>query len=344
MQHSLPDELLVQILLRCNPDTVLALRWSCTRWFSITTSDGFESLRFGLSSISALSDRERSRALRVMDLLVRTSRDTWENRLKVRNSVGFCVQHGQNILSGAIAPARFVNEEDDDDDYSTDSEPEEHDKEPTACRVGCEDLVRFLLTDAQVNPANDRQSALRQACAMGHARVISILLSDVRVDPSIESSFVVHKACVANALEAVRVLLADSRADPSAFANSALVSSAYLGLASIVDELLRDPRVNPAARDDEAIRFASFNGHTETVRALLQDGRVNPAALNFEAVSGAIIKSHTEILALLLSDERVRPPHDFLRKQLRQPKVQYGNPAIMRIVHSYIAAFPEDPL
>lgn len=53
-----------------------------------------------------------------------------------------------------------------------------------ACKLGNLKLLKELLVDKSVNPAEHNNSPIRIACEYGHEKIVALLLTDKRVDPT----------------------------------------------------------------------------------------------------------------------------------------------------------------
>ena len=135
-------------------------------------------------------------------------------------------------------------------------------------------LVKLLLADKRVNPADDNNYAIRLASRDGHTEVVKLLLADPRVDPADYNNEAIRWASTYDHVEIIKLLLADRRVDPTAENNMVIRSASAYGHTEVIKVLLADKRVNPAVNDNEAIKLASANGHVEVVNLLKQDPRV----------------------------------------------------------------------
>lgn len=80
------------------------------------------------------------------------------------------------------------------------------------CR--CYLLINKYVSD--VDPAYDRNHAIRMACKNGHIDMAQLLLSDGRVDPSANNNISIRDAVIRGHFEVVHLLMRDKRTDPSA--------------------------------------------------------------------------------------------------------------------------------
>ena len=174
-----------------------------------------------------------------------------------------------------------------------------------ACGKGHVDVVRLLLADSRVNPAECNNCAIQCACANGHVDVVRLLLADNRVNPADNYNQAIRLACENGHVDVVCLLLADHRVNPADYYNAAILYACVKGHVDVVRILMADNRVNPADRNNEAIRGACYNGHLDVVRILLTDSRVNPADNNNHAIRSACENGHIDVICLLLMDSRI---------------------------------------
>ncbi|KAJ3132833.1 hypothetical protein HK100_004928 [Physocladia obscura] len=180
-----------------------------------------------------------------------------------------------------------------------------------AAREGHANAVRLLLADDRVNPSADLNYAIKWASREGHTEVVEILLADERVNPAGDFNYAVKWASRQGRSEIVQLLLAVSHVNPGAGENFAIKWASRQGHAEVVKLLLADRRVNPAADDNFAIKWASRGGQLEVVKFLMADHRVNPAAEDNFAVRWASRQGCENTVRLLLTDSRVNPSADF---------------------------------
>ena len=199
---------------------------------------------------------------------------------------------------------------------------------------------RKLLSDNRIQPAANKNHAIRKAGKHGHVRVVELLLSDPRVDPADGNDYAIQWAAHNGHFKVVELLLADIRVDPAASGNCPIRWAAHNGHVKVVELLLANSRVNPAAAGSYTVRhfsgrrvvcehnmdppdptyptrgnnfaicWASRNGHFNIVALLLADRRVNPAADNNFAIRYAAQEGHLAVVELLLKDSRVDPAAD----------------------------------
>ncbi len=174
-----------------------------------------------------------------------------------------------------------------------------------ACLNNYVDVVQYLLQYTNINPADNRNCAIRIASELGQIEIVRLLLQDKRVDPSEIDNYAIRWAAENGHAEVIRLLLQDKRVNPSDNKNQAIQDASNNGHTEIVRLLLQDKRVDPSDKNNKAIRYASQTGHIEVVRLLLQDPRVDPSDGNNYAIIEACKNQHADVVRLLLQDERV---------------------------------------
>ncbi len=133
-----------------------------------------------------------------------------------------------------------------------------------ACRDGNVARVQELLNSDE-DSAVGCNYALRIACEFGQTEVVKILLRDERVDPADWNSWIIRIACDYNHVDIVNLLLQDGRADPTGADNYCIRNASIYGHIKVVQLLLQDGRVDPTARDNMAINQAK----TEEIKEML---------------------------------------------------------------------------
>jgi|SRR5579884_912117 len=113
----------------------------------------------------------------------------------------------------------------------------------TAARIGATKVVRLLLGDARVNPADRNNLAIRWAAEQGHLEVVRLLLGDARVNPAAGNNMAIRWAASKGQEEVVRLLLGDARVNPADENNEAIIRAAENGHDAVVKLLETDPRV-----------------------------------------------------------------------------------------------------
>lgn len=190
-----------------------------------------------------------------------------------------------------------------------------------AIRVACQNnydntgVMRLLLEDGRVDPADVDNAALKCACGCGHIEEVRLLLSLKNpdgtqvVDPTAGENQALHNACRTGAIEAVRLLLSLRSPDGNLLVNpnvynhsntyfnhyTAIHGACEGGDENIVRLLLADERVDPTVANNRAIRWACGDGHAEIVRLLLADGRADPDA----GLREARRKNNTDLIELI---------------------------------------------
>lgn len=134
------------------------------------------------------------------------------------------------------------------------------------------------------------------SCANGYTELVRKLLKDDRVNPAERNNHALYLCAKYGQAGVARVLLADSRVDPAALNNFAVRWAACEGWAGVVRVLLADPRVDPSTVNNEAARMSARRGFAEVLRLLLADDRVNALS--------AIEDADRECARLLAADER----------------------------------------
>jgi hypothetical protein len=134
------------------------------------------------------------------------------------------------------------------------------------------------------------------SCANGFTDLVRKLLADDRVDPAEGDSHALYLAARYGNASVVQVLLADPRVDPTTFRNSAFLRATTEGHVEVVRVLLADSRIDPSSENNAAVRVAAREGYTEIIRLLLADNRVNAL--------GAIEVATRDSARLLAEDER----------------------------------------
>ena len=166
-------------------------------------------------------------------------------------------------------------------------------------------MLRNLLTDIHINPAENNNEVLQWACGYGNGDAIRLLLADHRVDPTMNNNDTLRSACEHGHVNVVCILLADGRVDPASNRNDPIRQACFYGHTDVVRILLTDPRVDPSDYNNDAIRWACANGHIDVVRLLLDDRRVNPANNINQVLRLACTRDHVEMICLLLMDPRI---------------------------------------
>ena len=135
-------------------------------------------------------------------------------------------------------------------------------------------FLTIVFNEGLIEASKDVQDLFFIACQTGRLSLVKLLLADPRVDPADYYNHAIQLASQNGHTEVVKLLLADKRVNPAAGNNYAIQFASQNGHTEIVKLLLADNRVNPADDDNRAIRWASSNYHTEIVKLLLADPRV----------------------------------------------------------------------
>ena len=77
--------------------------------------------------------------------------------------------------------------------------------------MGIIDIVRLLLADPRINPAENNNEAIRGASTSGHVDVVRLLLANPRVNPTDDNNYSIHWASRHEYIGVVRLLLTDER-------------------------------------------------------------------------------------------------------------------------------------
>lgn len=173
-----------------------------------------------------------------------------------------------------------------------------------ACANGNAAAVRNFLIKEEGDPAADDNAAIYFAAYFGQIEVVKLLLGDSRVNPADENSTApIAIAAEHGFTEIVKFLLLDKRVDPSTDDNHAIWYAVKNGHTDVVKLLLADSRIDPNSElehDNPPIVEASINGFPEIVKFLLLDKRVNPAAGDNAAIKNVAKIGNLDVLLLLL--------------------------------------------
>lgn len=147
-------------------------------------------------------------------------------------------------------------------------------------------IVALLLKDDCIDPANDKNRALRVSCERGDEALVTLLLQDPRVDPTAKDQQALFNACRDGHAGVVSLLLADPRVDPVMSRPCAMVVAAEEGHDEVIRLLMRDGRCVAASR--EALHGACRDGHRKAVEALLEDERVPACTMAYDCFRASI--------------------------------------------------------
>src|SRR5260370_1052359 len=90
-------------------------------------------------------------------------------------------------------------------------------------------LVKSLLQNERVNPADTGNQAILFAAANGRTEVVKFLLQDPRVNPTCSSNYPIRSASGGGHTETVKLLLSDPRINPTDLNNDAIDSASRNG-------------------------------------------------------------------------------------------------------------------
>lgn len=136
------------------------------------------------------------------------------------------------------------------------------------------EMTKLLLEDGRLDPAGDKNLALKYAAQNGDYEKVVLYLADGRVDPFVNRSELFRMAC-------------------------------RYGCLRVAQLLYEKTNVNTAVENNYALRFASSYASVEMVKWLLTLDRVNPLAGSPNSLDRAANWNREEILDLLLRDRRV---------------------------------------
>lgn len=119
-----------------------------------------------------------------------------------------------------------------------------------ACEDGDAQTVKSILSaHPQLCPSFYRNWAINHACLNGYTEIVRILLEDGRVDPADPYNSPIIFASRNGYHEIVKLLLMDKRVDPADKNNEAIDGAGQYGHIEVVRLLLADWRVNPTGED-----------------------------------------------------------------------------------------------
>ncbi|ORY50471.1 hypothetical protein BCR33DRAFT_713264 [Rhizoclosmatium globosum] len=169
------------------------------------------------------------------------------------------------------------------------------------------EMMDLVLQDPRVTPPN---AALNTAVNRGYTDIVKRLLKDGRVDPANHANQCICVAAQSGFAEICEVLLTDPSVDPSARRNLPLIKGIQNGFLEVVRVLVADPRVDPAANGNLEIGFAARFGNIEICKLLLADWNVDPSANDHAAFMFAIETENFPVVELFLKDARIDPNCD----------------------------------
>lgn len=161
-----------------------------------------------------------------------------------------------------------------------------------------------------MKPDYFNNSAIGWASYNGRLEVVRLLLTNKSVDPADEDNFAILYASTNGHHKVVELLLKYPGVNPSAQNNIAVKLASEKGHEKVVELLLKNG-VDPSVDDNYAIRRASENNHLEVVKLLLNDPRVDPSkCIN---ICEYLIKiGDKNLVEKILKDERCKKVHSVL--------------------------------
>jgi ankyrin repeat protein len=164
-----------------------------------------------------------------------------------------------------------------------------------ACRNGDLELVKEL---REVDPSQLYNLPFRLAVDYGHIEVVKYLLTDPRVNPADNDNSAIGYAALKDDIEMVSLLLQDSRVNPAADDNYALRASRTIEMQKL---LLTDPRVDPNILLDLLI----YNREWKDILEIIDDPRIKPGLYNNLLLCQAVLYDQVELVRKLLSYQAV---------------------------------------
>ena len=120
----------------------------------------------------------------------------------------------------------------------------------------------------------DFQKEFFDASQNGHYNVVKLLLEDKRINPADIDNWAIQLASLNGHYNVVKLLLEDKRVNPADINNLAIRWASKKGHYNVVKLLMKDKRVNPVDENNLAIQWASEYGHYNIIKLLLGDNRV----------------------------------------------------------------------
>ena len=341
-----PYEVMEMIVARCDPETAVALRWTCTDLFVITALHGVYSFR---NHLNATPEKGASyKMCQILEAFLLSS-DSWDRRLEQHEDLfAGCVSLRSLtlILQNAVIMGRLRSVVALMESASIDTAAPlypcytEALSLPTtatpsllavAGMLGKVDVVRVLLRYPLASTVEAIHKSMMMAAAEGATEIVRLLLAHPRSGQALKGSWPLVLAAERGHIDTLRMLLHDSRCDPAVDSNTALRVAAINGHAKAVALLISDVRVNPVACGDEPIRMAAQNGHAEVVRLLLSDKRVNANSGNTRDFLVACNQGHVDTARALLCDRRDTVQSGVLTTALSRASLQ-NHPSIVRLL------------
>lgn len=173
-----------------------------------------------------------------------------------------------------------------------------------ACCNGNLELVKLLLTDKRVTKCGHID--LRQAVKNRHYNVVSFLINENLVNPTIDSNISLILAAESGCTDSLNLLLNDKRVNPTYHQiNHAFSLACSNGFLIPMEILLKIKEINPNYRNNYALLNSSAKNFADSLEKLLSFSSVNPSFNNNEALILAAENGSTDTLKLLLNDSRL---------------------------------------
>jgi len=184
-------------------------------------------------------------------------------------------------------------------------------------------IVRLLLTDPRIDPADDQSGALHSAAEQGFLEMVKLLLKDPRINPADDDSYGLRKAFLYQHFDVVETLLLDGRSDPTFDDNTLLEWSILTNNLKFVKILLKDPRVDISINGNFPLVWACSKGYIGIVKYLLADPRINLNETDFNsALIEAMTQKQMEILRFLLDNSQFRPNIRFFGEAIIEDNIE----------------------
>lgn len=194
-----------------------------------------------------------------------------------------------------------------------------------------ENAVKLLLNNPNINPAMEKNYAIKTACKNGNIAIVEMLLIHDKINPGIDYNYPI-KICVDNnQIDILKLLLADDRTDVTDAHNTAFILSIklkHVEIMKIIMDCLEEKKKNQKLEDElspsseaigltdellhEALIIACEYANLEIVKILYnklpntaeQYNRIN------EILCSAVKYDNIKIVSLLLTDWRANPKHN----------------------------------
>ncbi len=165
--------------------------------------------------------------------------------------------------------------------------------------------IKFLINDTDVDPAENKNYAIRKASEYGFLDIVKILLKNKNIDPSVDNNLAIRKASMFGFLDIVKILANDKRVDPSDQNNNAIKEAITFGREDVVHFLLTIVKA-----DDFFIGLAAEEGQLTLFNFFLNELNLDPCSHRFYALKKASRNGHYDIVKLLLQIEGMRTSDD----------------------------------